>query len=131
MSKVVNIKRYLIQLNSEDQPWDIVDKTLVKSIKFQELKIGDEIEVIERTKTGIIIDFKKINTTPLNINNLLDKALLEQYKKDLKFKCLELSFKAVFNNPNIDIAFHSNRQKAIQHAETLYNEILDKNFLKW
>lgn len=131
MSKIVGIKRYLIQLNSTEQAWEVIDKQLLQTEKFKELKIGDEIEVIERSKNGIIKDFNKLTTIPLNLNKVFENAITEQLKKELKMKCLELSFNAVFNKSNADIAFHSNRQKAIQHAETLYNEILDKNYLNW
>lgn len=131
MSKIVGIKKYLIQLNSTEQPWEVIDKQLLQTDKFKELKVGDEIEVIERSKNGIIKDFNKKTSTVVNLNKVFENAIIEQYKRELKLKCLEISFKAVFNSQNIDIAFMSNRQKAIQHAETLYNEILDKNYLNW
>lgn len=130
MSIITKIKPYLIQLD-HNETWEVIDKQLLNTEKYKELKVGDTIEVTERTKNGIIKDFKKTNSIVINLNNMIDNAVIIQQKQVLKLKCLELSFNAVFHSANVDIAFRSNREKAIQHAETLYNEILDKNYLNW
>ena len=71
MNRIVEISKYAIKFDNLNNDWQKVDKALLKKDAFKCLKIGDYVQVLERStnkgKRQVIKDIRKLDTIEVSI----------------------------------------------------------------